>query len=262
MHYPLLAVKRLSLPELAEAHRIPEQTDCPKIKHHLNICLVCIRFSNQSGGFFLSDGSDNLEYWNIDLRISSFQMESHRHARGEELGVLWHCQHLDLPSPQWHVMALDIIMSQQGWIQNAGEKSSDPTTLAMQRLQERCFTSTECVQGSLCCDGHVVVFWLPSSGLKQLSSVPLPAPHRVDVIPENCFWPSYLQQHRDIFKAQAAALPVSCLSLPQCIRTHHVLVTFLKWKTRVKWELCFSVHLSLEIRLLFLPYIFIFFSIS
>lgn len=127
MHYPLLAVKRLSLPELAEAHRIPEQTDCPKIKHHLNICLVCIRFSNQSEVFFLSDGSDNLEYWNIDLRISSFQMESHRHARGEELGVLWHCQHLDLPSPQWHVMALDIIMSQQGWIQNAGEKSSDPT---------------------------------------------------------------------------------------------------------------------------------------
>lgn len=54
-------------------------------------------------------------------------MESHRHAQGEELGVLWHCQHLDLPSPQWRVMALDIIMSQQGWIQNAGEKSSDPT---------------------------------------------------------------------------------------------------------------------------------------
>lgn len=188
-------------------------------------------------------------------------MESHRHARGEELGVLWHCQHLDLPFPQWRVMALDIIMSQQGWIQNAGEKSSDPTHTGHAETTGKMF-HFHCVQGSLCCDGCVVVFWLPSSGLKQLSSVPLPAPHRVHVIPENCFWPSYLRQHRDIFKAQAAALPVSCLSLSQCIRTHHVLVTLLKWKTRVKWELCFSVHLSLEIRLLFLPYIFIFFSIS
>lgn len=90
--------------------------------------------------------------------------------------------------PHSEMMALDTTRSQQGGIQNAGE--SDPTPLAMQGLQERllgCFTCPECVQGSLCCDGCVDVFWLPSSGLKQLSSAPLPAPHRADVIPENCF---------------------------------------------------------------------------
>lgn len=98
----------------------------------------------------MSYGSDNLEYLKTNLRISSLQMESHRHAWGEELGVLWHCHRLDLPSPQWHTLALGTIMSQQGWIQNSGEKSSEPHRLSMQRLQERCCTSTECAQGSLC----------------------------------------------------------------------------------------------------------------
>lgn len=193
----------------------------------------------------MSDGSSNLEYLKIHLRISSLQTESLRHGRGEELGVFCHCQHLALPSPQCH--------DGFGYHQH---------TLAMQGLQERllgCFTCPECVQGSLCCDGCVDVFWLPSSGLKQLSSAPLPAPHRVDVIPENCFWPQLPPAPQRFWKLRLK----HCLSLPQCIHIHHVLATLLKWKTRVKfWELCFSVHLSLEIWLLFLPYTFLFFTIS
>lgn len=77
----------------------------------------------------MSAGSDNLEYLNISLRISSFLLRfwSRRGASGGSVGCPDVPGHLDLPSTQPHVMALDTSRSQQLWIQNTGENSSVPT---------------------------------------------------------------------------------------------------------------------------------------
>ena len=77
----------LSHPELAEGHGTPGQIDCPKIKRLLKICLECVRFNNERR-VFLSAGSDNVEYLNIGLRISSFLLGfwSRRGASGGSVG--------------------------------------------------------------------------------------------------------------------------------------------------------------------------------
>lgn len=94
-------------------------------------------------------------------------MDSHRHARGEELGVLRCCQHPDLPCPHDGDMSWFRHRHEPaGWIQSAGEESSDPTHAGHAETAGQVWACT----GLSVLWGMCDVFWLPSPGTKQLSS--------------------------------------------------------------------------------------------